>query len=86
VAEPQPCDFCGAPVVWTPSQVQLDLSLKLLGSPHCTGLGVMCDDCDNRQIEIYQREEAELEEREAEELRALEGEEMARHYREHPHG
>jgi hypothetical protein len=50
VVDPQPCDFCGAPVIWTPEQVQLDLSLKLRGSPFCTGLGVMCDACDDKQI------------------------------------
>jgi hypothetical protein len=52
LAEAQPCDFCGAPVVWTPEQINLDLSLKLQGSPHCTGLGVMCDACDEKQIAI----------------------------------
>lgn len=52
----QPCDFCGAPVTWTPEQETLDLHLRLMGS----GLGAMCDACDERQIAIYQREEAEM--------------------------
>lgn len=50
MADAQPCDFCGGPVVWTPEQVALDLTLRFRGSPHCTGLGVMCDACDDKII------------------------------------
>jgi hypothetical protein len=52
MADAQPCEFCGAPVVWTPEQINLDLCLKLRGSPHCTGLGVMCDACDDKVIAL----------------------------------
>lgn len=59
----QTCDFCGAEVVWTDDQHALDLSLRLRG---LGGLGVTCEACDERIVELaiadmeqHEREEAE---------------------------
>lgn len=49
------CDFCNAPFEWTPSEVGLDLALRVMGS----GLGACCTDCDDKQIAIFQRQMAE---------------------------
>ncbi len=53
------CDFCGEPVIWTAEHERLDLSLRLMGS----GLGLCCDACGDKQIEIFKREYAEEEAR-----------------------
>ncbi|RYG88638.1 MAG: hypothetical protein EON59_03825 [Alphaproteobacteria bacterium] len=50
MGDPQPCDFCGAPVMWTEEQKALDQALVLHGKGFCTGLGVMCDACGDREI------------------------------------
>lgn len=49
------CDLCGAPADWTKDDEILDLSLRLLGS----GLGKMCDPCNEHAVKIMEREEAE---------------------------
>lgn len=73
----QTCDFCGAAVNWTEHQIRLDLQLRARG---LGGLGVTCNACDDRIVELAIAEEEAHRRREAEE------EEMERHFREHPHG
>ncbi len=48
----QTCDFCQAAFDWTPDQVAMDLSLRLMGS----GLGACCPDCDEKQVQIAMKE------------------------------
>ena len=47
----QTCDFCGTAFEWTPERVALDQHLRLF-STFCTGLGAMCDACDDKQIQL----------------------------------
>ena len=60
------CEFCNAPVIWTEGQIALDKALA--ASPPCTGLGCVCNDCDEKIVQIairdeqrFQLEEAKLE-------------------------